>query len=103
MKDTKRSTTFLITACFLALAGFGAAQSAPSNPSVLDELMPRPVKVETAAAGETPVVPAAALANVTVIRGPVPGALRGEGLGPRGGEYGAAEAPTGPASTQEGW
>jgi hypothetical protein len=59
MKDTKRSTAFLITACFLALAGFGAAQSAPSNPSVLDELMPRPVKVETAAAGETPVVPVA--------------------------------------------
>ncbi len=76
MHDFRQATVtaHLVTVCFLALAGFGAAQPAPPNPSVLDELMPRPVKVETAATGETPVVPAAALANVTVIRGPVPGA-----------------------------
>ena len=76
MHDSRQATVtaHLVTVCFLALAGFGAAQPAPSNPSVLDELMPRPVKVETAATGETPVVPAAALANVTVVRETVPGA-----------------------------
>ena len=76
MHDFRQATVtaHLVTACFLALAGFGAVQPAPSNPSVLDELMPRPVKVETAAAGETLVVPAAALGNVTVIREAVPGA-----------------------------
>ena len=56
------------------LVGCGTSQFAPHDASVFDELMPRPVKVEAAATDETSVVPVAALGNVTVIRGPVPGA-----------------------------
>ena len=74
MTNTKNSAILLFTVCSFALAGSGAAHSVPPNPSVLDELMPRPAKVEAAATGETPVVPAAALGTVTVIRKAVPGA-----------------------------
>ena len=56
------------------LVGCGTPRFAPHDVTVFDELMPRPVKVEMAAAGEASAVPATALGNVTVIRGAVPGA-----------------------------
>ncbi len=56
----------------VAATAFGA--DALQDATAFDELMPRPVEVEAAAMDETSVAPVAALGNVTVIQGQVPGA-----------------------------
>ena len=71
MKDVMRTTAFLLIACFLALAGFGAAHSVTPNPSVLDELMPVP---KMSAVVSDRMAPAERLQNATVIRKAVSGA-----------------------------
>ena len=58
----------------IAIAGCSTPRLALHGATAFDELMPRPVKVEAAATDETSVVPVAALGNVTMIRGQVPGA-----------------------------
>ena len=71
MTNIKNSAIVLFTVCSLALAGFGASHSERRNPSVLDELMPRPVRC-IQSADQT--VPTERLQNVSVEKGPVPGA-----------------------------
>lgn len=71
MTNIKNSAILLFTVCSLALAGFGASHSERRNPSALDELMPRPVRC-IQSADQT--VPTERLQNVSVEKGPVPGA-----------------------------
>ncbi len=54
------------------LAGCSAERLVPREGTILDELMPRPVRV--VAAAETPVAAVVARGNVPVFRGKVPGA-----------------------------
>ena len=59
----KRLLMLTCAAALAAVADCSAERLVPHEATVLDELMPQPMKVEAAATGETPVVPVAALRN----------------------------------------